>query len=254
VDLANLPVVAGQANQSIDQLLATVLLLQLNRTFTALLNTTLSPPPAVTSLTGMLSAVANNAFATDGAAQAAFAGISGALPADITSLATSIGISLAAGDWANLATYNRLRTLLQMSAATNGSGPALSLWGVETSPMTLASIAALAAIKGATSNAAWLTVVQSLNDPLRQDRREALVAYLTSQRNTGAVPWTPMAWGTDSNSLFDYFLIDTQMSSCMSTSRVVQAYETVQLFVERSLMNLEPAVAVETTQDDGWND
>ncbi len=253
VDLANLPVLTGQANQSIDQLLATVLLVQLNRAFTALLNTTLSPPPAITSLTSMLSAVANNAFATDAAAQAAFAGISGALPADITSLATSIGISLAAGDWANLATYNRLRTLLQMSNATNGSGDALSLWAEEASPMTLASIAALAAIKGATSSAAWLTVVQSLNDPLRQDRRDALVAYLTAQRNTGVVPWTPMPWGTDSNSLFDYFLIDTQMSSCMATSRVVQAYETVQLFVERCLMNLEAAVAVDATKDDGWD-
>lgn len=254
VDFANLPVVAGQANQSIDQLLATVLLVQLNRTFTALLNTTLSPPPAVTSLTGLLSAVASGAIATDPAAQAAFAGISGALPADIASLATSMGISVGASDWTNLATYNRLRTLLRMSSATNGSGDALGLWSAEASPMTLAAVAALAAIKGATSNAAWLTVVQSLNDPLREDRRDALVAYLVSQRNTGAAPWTPMAWGEDSDSLFDYFLIDTQMASCMSTSRVVQAYATVQLFVERCLMNLEPAVAVDAAKDDGWTE
>ena len=251
-DLANLPVVSGQASQSIDQLLATVLLVQLNRTFTSLLNTTLSPPPAITSLTALISAIASSSITTDANAQAAFAGISGALPTDIQALATAIGISLAAGDWTNLATYDRLRTLIQMADATNGSGAALSLWSAETSPMTLAAIAGLAALKAATPPASWLTVAQKVNDPLRQNRRDAFVAYLTSQRNTSSTPWTPMPWGTDSNSLFDYFLIDTEMSSCMETSRVVQAYATVQLFVERCLMNLESNVSIDANADD-WN-
>jgi hypothetical protein len=233
VDLANLPVVTGQASQGIDQLLATVLLVQLNRTFTSLLNTTLSPPPAVTSLTGLISAIASNSVATDAAAQAAFAGISGALPADVQALATSIGISLAAGDWINLATYNRLRTLLHMAVATNGNGAALSLWSTEANPLTPAATSALAALKAATPTATWLSVAQSLNDPLRQDRRDALVAFLVSQRNTGVAPWAPMPWGTDTDSLFDYFLIDTQMSSCMDTSRVVQAYDSPQMGEEK---------------------
>jgi hypothetical protein len=194
-DLANLPVVTGQANQSIDQLLATVLLVQLNRSFTSLLNTTLSPPPAVTSLTALISAIASAGITTDAAAQAAFAGISGALPADIQALAAAMGISFAAGDWTNLATYNRLRTLLKMSVATNGGGAALSLWSTEATPLTPAATSALAALKAATPSSTWLSVVQSLNDPLRQDRRDALVAFLISQRNTGAVPWTPMPCG-----------------------------------------------------------
>ena len=254
VDLANLPVVTGQPSESIDQLLATVLLVQLNRTFTSLLNTTLSPPPPVTSLTGLISAVASASINTDAAAQAAFAGISGALPTDIQAFSAAMGISLAAGDWTNLATYNRLRTVLRMAAATNGSGAALSLWSAEAAPLAPAATSALAALKAATSNSAWLSVAQSLNDPLRQDRRDALVAFLVSQRNTGVVPWTPMPWGTDTNSLFDYFLIDTQMCSCMDTSRVVQAYATVQLFVERCLMNLETNVAVDASQDDAWSE
>ena len=253
-DLANLPIVAGQPNQSIDQLLATVLLIQLNRTFTSLLNTTLSPPPTVTSLTGLISAVTSGAITTDAAAQAAFAGIAGALPSDIQSLATAIGISLAAGDWTNLATYNRLRTLVRIGDATNGSGAALSLWSEEATPLTPAAVTALAALKAATPSSNWLTVVQSLNDPLRENRRDALVAYLVSQRNTVATPWQPMPWGTDTDNLFDYFLIDTEMSSCMPTSRVVQAYATVQLFVQRCLMNLETDVPVATTMDDGWDD
>ena len=95
---------------------------------------------------------------------------------------------------------------------------------------------------------AWLTAAQSLNDPLRERRRDAYVAYLTGQRDP--TTWQPLAWGADTNSLFDYFLIDSQMSSCMATSRVVQGYAAVQLFVERCFSNLEPNVDV--TQDDAW--
>ena len=44
------------------------------------------------------------------------------------------------------------------------------------------------------------------------------------------------------------------MSSCQVTSRVVQAYIAVQIFVERCLMNLEaPAVVVDLNRDDTWN-
>ncbi len=47
---------------------------------------------------------------------------------------------------------------------------------------------------------------------------------------------------TDTNGLFDYFLIDVEMSSCMGTSRIKQAISSVQLFVRRCLMNLEKEV------------
>ena len=62
----------------------------------------------------------------------------------------------------------------------------------------------------------------------------------------------------DDEGLFDYFLIDVQMTSCQVTSRVVQAYIAVQIFVERCLMNLETTrhgqvVLSTSTQDDTWN-
>jgi hypothetical protein len=43
--------------------------------------------------------------------------------------------------------------------------------------------------------------------------------------------------------LFEYFLMDVQMDSCMQTSRVRHALSSVQLYVERCFMNLEPEVA-----------
>jgi hypothetical protein len=74
----------------------------------------------------------------------------------------------------------------------------------------------------------WLTVAKPLNDPLRDRQRAALVAYLLPRMNL-----------TDSNQLFEYFLIDADMGVCMETSRIVQAISSVQLFVQRCLMNLE---------------
>jgi Neuraminidase-like domain len=58
----------------------------------------------------------------------------------------------------------------------------------------------------------------------------------------------------DANGLFDYFLIDTQMTSCQLTSRVVQAYIAVQIFVERCLLNLEAPGVVIDPNDPTWKE
>ena len=250
IDLANLPVLAAQPAQSIDQMLATTLLVQLNRSLNALANSTLTPPPPIASLYSLIGAIYAGTITSDGAAQSAFAAIAGAQVPDVAALASGVGVSLAAGDWTSPAAYNRLRTLLAMAAATHGAGVALAAWGVEVADKSASAASALTALKSKYANDAWLAPAQALNDPLRQNRRDALVAYLTSQRNTGAAPWTPMPWGTDSDSLFDWFLIDTEMCACMDTSRVVQAYQTVQLFVERCLMGAEGNV--DTSQDAIW--
>jgi hypothetical protein len=99
------------------------------------------------------------------------------------------------------------------------------------------------------SEDAWLALAPTLMNPVRENQSAALQAYLIAQRdNTGNLIYS------DTNGLFNYFLIDTQMTSCMLTSRVVQAYIAVQIFVERSLMNLEaPQVVVDLTKDDTWN-
>ena len=251
VDLTTLPVVAGQNAQAVDALLTTVLLIQLNRTFTALAGATTSPPPAIQSLTDLISAAAAGSIPDDAHAAAAFAAIAGAQTTDVQALAASLGISLAAGDYLSPATFDRLRTLLAMAQSTSGSGDTLASWGNEAPDETPAAASALQALKSQYSNDGWLAAAPALNNPLRERRRDALVAYLTAQRDPG---FNPMPWGTDTDSLFDYFLIDPEMSSCMDTSRVVQAYAAVQLFVQRCVMNLEPDVTVDATQDEGWQE
>ena len=63
---------------------------------------------------------------------------------------------------------------------------------------------------------------------LRSLQRNALVAYLIHRDHLA-----------DSNELLDRYLIDVEMGSCMLTSRIKQAISSVQLFVQRCLLNLE---------------
>ncbi len=95
----------------------------------------------------------------------------------------------------------------------------------------------------------WPSVAEQLNNKLRSSRRDALVSYLMGQLGF-----------TDPDSLFELLLIDPEMGSCMQTSRVRQALNSVQLFVQRCLLplgenKLNPAVNVEPSQIDAktWN-
>ena len=94
----------------------------------------------------------------------------------------------------------------------------------------------------------WIADLPRITDPLRERRRDALVAYLETR------PPTPNAW-RDANTMFNYFLLDVKMAACLSTSRIVQAYSSVQLFTQRALMNREAelsGVVADAILDDGW--
>jgi len=99
------------------------------------------------------------------------------------------------------------------------------------------------------NNNDWLALAPSIMNPIREHRSDALQAYLIGQRDGGG----NLIYG-DVNGIFDHFLIDIQMTSCEVSTRVIQAYIAVQIFVERCLMNLEaPAVVVNLATDDTWN-
>ena len=93
----------------------------------------------------------------------------------------------------------------------------------------------------------WLTVAKPLNDKLRDTQRNALIAYLL-----------PRMALRDSDQLFEYFLIDADMGVCTETSRISLAHSSVQLFVQRCLMNLEDtgdinAVSPHQIDADQWD-
>ena len=105
------------------------------------------------------------------------------------------------------------------------------------------------AAKSKYDDAAWQTFVTPLQDTLREQQRDALVAYLAAR---------PATWGgagetADSDDLYTRFLVDVQMCSCQLTSRIKQAISSVQLFAQRCLMGLEPGMVPSDPAWKRWN-
>jgi len=91
-------------------------------------------------------------------------------------------------------------------------------------------------------------VVRSINDEMRSLQRDALVASILHQMRSdpaSAHIYTP-------DKLFEYFLMDVQMDPCMQTSRIRHALSSVQLFIERCLMNLERHVSPAAINAKQW--
>jgi len=91
----------------------------------------------------------------------------------------------------------------------------------------------------------WFSIAKPMRDAMRERQRSALVDSLV------AYPQGNRSW-RDINDLYAYFLIDPEMNPCMMTSRIQQAHGTVQLFVQRCLMNLEPQISASDTDDQHW--
>ena len=99
------------------------------------------------------------------------------------------------------------------------------------------------ALKARYDEELWLETLKEIMNVIRAQKRNALVTFLLATNPTMK----------DENDLFDYFMVDPQMESCMPSSRIVQAHGTIQLFVQRCLMGLEPEAAADTNNDGSWD-
>ncbi len=96
-------------------------------------------------------------------------------------------------------------------------------------------------VRARSDGAQWPEIAKALNDPLREKQRSALVSYLTLKKGA-----------RNADELYDDFLIDVEMSPCMMTTRLKQAISSVQLFIQRCLMNLESDVALTPSDAREW--
>ncbi|PTS94649.1 hypothetical protein DBR11_22760 [Pedobacter sp. HMWF019] len=147
----------------------------------------------------------------------------------------------------NLNNYTKIKTWKRLlQAAAN-----LSILGIELAQalqyikpvLNDADVRTLrAALKSRYEEDTWLLTLKDIMDDIRPQKRDALVAYLLAIN--------PDIKNTDD--LYDYFLVDVEMEAVMSTSRIVQAHGTIQLFVQRCLMGLEPKAAADLDDDASW--
>ncbi|HYU75455.1 MAG TPA: neuraminidase-like domain-containing protein, partial [Ktedonobacteraceae bacterium] len=157
-------------------------------------------------------------------------------------------------DFRKVQVLSRLQACLTLSKHLGVSIKHLFDWAT-TSPDAPQAQEIKDTVKAKYDDQEWLTVAKSINDGLRESQRTALVAYLLQNQDMKpALQDSNLQQSNvnDSSQLYKYFLIDIDMSACMMTSRIVQAISSVQLFVQRCLMNLEQEVSPDAINADQW--
>ncbi|WP_374427722.1 neuraminidase-like domain-containing protein [Paracoccus sp. (in: a-proteobacteria)] len=136
-----------------------------------------------------------------------------------------------------------------MAPVTDLRIPAPALFAAATTSPGPAEVAALqSALRARHSAAEWRELLKPVNDGLRRQERDALVAHILHRFQA-----SPATRHIDTpNRLFEFFLIDVAMQPCFETSRIRAALSSVQLFVDRALMNLEPRVPPPMIRPERW--
>ncbi|MDP8930020.1 MAG: neuraminidase-like domain-containing protein, partial [Actinomycetota bacterium] len=142
-----------------------------------------------------------------------------------------------------LSTLHSVAEDAQLAADTGQTLAHLQAWAVADPDAALVQELA-ATVREALDPAAWRDSVQSVNDDLRNRRRDALVAQVVHHQPPPGV--------TTADELYEHLLVDVQMDACRQTSRIRQALSSVQLFVQRCLMNLEHEVSPDSIRSDRW--
>lgn len=101
-------------------------------------------------------------------------------------------------------------------------------------------------VKAPYNDKQWLEVIKPISDLLRVERRDALLDYLLAY----PVPYYKYHWLT-SNDIYETLMVDVEMMPIMSTTRILLAINTVQLWMDRVLLQIE-AVTVNATVARQW--
>jgi peptidoglycan hydrolase-like protein with peptidoglycan-binding domain len=148
---------------------------------------------------------------------------------------------------AHMATFRRVYEAARL-ATTVGISASTLITATTNEPDGTTVRTLRAALRARYHESDWLSVVKPMHDDLRGRQRDALVAYILQQFGMN-----PAASHIDTpDKLFEYFLMDVQMEPGMQTSRIRHTLSSVQLFIERCLMNLEPRVAPTLINAEQW--
>jgi len=91
---------------------------------------------------------------------------------------------------------------------------------------------------------AWVERFEPVEDQVREMKRDALAAWLTWRYRPNRI--------RDREDLYQFLLIDVNMTSCEKISRIKEALNALQLYVHRCLMNLETDVSPDLIPRKQW--
>ena len=234
LDFQTLPLDDAGAIASIERLLRTSSLIRLRDTL----------PETEITLLEVLEKLSAGALAPDFAADVELLNEDW-LAADVAELIASLDLAYPAG---YLLAENWERLRLAFYFIDNLNAGAAIVKGFAAATMDVDDAATIKELlRSKFGEDTWLVLSAEIQDVLRERKRDALVAYLL----THPQPAPPSGKWENTNDLYAYYLLDVEMSSCQLTSRLVQGSGSIQLFVQRCFMGLEPDVVVEADGADG---
>ncbi|MFT3776172.1 MAG: neuraminidase-like domain-containing protein [Minicystis sp.] len=171
--------------------------------------------------------------------------------AEVSTLLTRLGLTLGApATLADVATaVLRLADVFTALKRLGVSADKAITWTDTTAPLPGGSgdtadkiaDAIVQAAKSKYDASEWQGFAPDLRDVLREKQRKALVSQLVSKRGY-----------TTSDELFADLLVDVETAPGQVTSRIKQAIGSVQSFVQRALLNLEPSVQLPDEAAHTW--
>lgn len=143
-------------------------------------------------------------------------------------------LGLSSAEYQSLKGLHRLIGAWELLTRTGVSLNKLAGWGGEATATVADDVAK--ALRARLDDDTWLAASKDINDKMRLLQRDALVAYVLT------MPAIRQLRLTTPDQLYQYLLIDVQMDCCMVTSRLTQAISTVQLYIQRCLLDLDPDI------------
>jgi hypothetical protein len=153
-------------------------------------------------------------------------------PSDFKTLIGTSGFNLSDAGFINEIALDRLTACFGLGSRLGVSASQLLQWAA-TGPDATQARDIETTVRSKYNDASWAQVGPTLTNPIRERSKDALIAYILNMQPIVAAGFTT------ADDLYDYFLIDVQMCTCMQTSRLVQATAAVQQFTQRCLLNLE---------------
>lgn len=159
-----------------------------------------------------------------------------------------VAVTAALGNLPGLNGLQRLDRCFSLSALLRIDARLLldfSDWNNKTWPQQQAvARAALEVFKAHYGDEAWVQPFEELENQVRERKRDALAAWLTWRYRPNGI--------RDREDLYQFLLIDVNMTSCEKISRIKEALNALQLYVHRCAMNLETDVAPESIPKKQW--
>ncbi|WP_456457670.1 neuraminidase-like domain-containing protein [Reichenbachiella sp.] len=155
---------------------------------------------------------------------------------------TGQGFDLQAADYTNEGWLLKLESVFRLQKQLAVSAEKLLSWSFQDVTYGEAQ-SIVASVKSSYDLTTWYKVGEAVRNGLRAKQRDALSAYLIANNSNFK----------DTNDLFSYYLLDVEMAPCMITSRIKLAISTLQLWVQRIRMNLEPDITFSDDEMQEWN-